>query len=135
MSNNNQDSQKKEVAVSEGQERTRQRRVYVPSVDIVEGKDETTVVADMPGVDDTSVDVTIEKNILEIYGRVDPEIPQDMRLAVSEYGIGDYHRRFTLSDEIDKERIQATVKNGVLKLVLPKAEIAKTRKITVRAGE
>lgn len=135
MSNNNQDSQKKEVTVSEGQERTRQRRVYIPSVDIVEGKDETTVVADMPGVDDTSVDVTIEKNILEIYGKVDPEIPQDMRLAVSEYGIGDYHRRFTLSDEIDKERIQATVKSGVLKLILPKAEKAKTRKITVRAGE
>jgi len=135
MANDMQDTQKKEVAVSEGQERTREQKVYTPSVDIIEGKDKTTVIADMPGVDDTSVDVTIEKNILEIYGKVDPDIPQNMRLEVSEYGIGDYHRRFILSDEIDRERIQAKVKNGVLRLVLPKAEKAKTRKITVKAGE
>ncbi len=135
MSNDNLESRKKEAVVSEGQERTRQRRVYIPSVDILEGRDDTTVIADMPGIDDTCVEVTVENNILEIYGKVDADIPQDMRLAVSEYGIGDYHRRFSLSDEIDKERIQATVKNGVLKLILPKAEKAKTRKIMVKAGE
>lgn len=135
MSNDTQDTRKKEVTTAQGEERTRQRRVYMPAVDILEGKDGTTVIADMPGVDDSSVEVTIEKNLLEIYGKVDPDIPQDMRLAVSEYGIGDYHRRFTLSDEIDRDRIQATVKNGVLRLVLPKAEKAKTRRIEVKAGD
>lgn len=135
MSNDTQDTGKKEAATAQGEERTRQRRVYIPAVDIIEGKDGTTVIADMPGVDDTAVEVTIEKNLLDIYGKVDPDIPQDMRLAVSEYGIGDYHRRFTLSDEIDKDRIQATVKNGVLRLILPKAEKAKTRRIAVTAGD
>jgi len=135
MANEKHDTQKKEAAVTEREERTRERRVYTPSVDIIEGKDETKVFADIPGVDESSVDITLEKNILEIYGKVDPDIPQDMRLALSEYGIGDYHRRFTLSDEIDREKIQATVKNGVLSLVLPKAEKAKTRKIEVKAGE
>jgi len=135
MANETQDTKKKEAATVQREERTRERRVYVPSVDIIEGKEETTVIADIPGVDESSVDITVEKNILEIYGKVDPEIPQDMRLAISEYGIGDYHRRFTLSDEIDMDRIQATLKNGVLKLILPRAEKAQTRKIEVKAGE
>jgi len=126
---------KKEVATTQREERTRERRVYVPSVDIIEGKDETTVIADISGVDESFVDITLEKNILEIYGKVDPDIPQEMSLVISEYGIGDYHRRFTLSDEIDRDRIQATVKNGVLKLLLPRAEKAKTRKIEVKAGD
>ncbi|MBI5847974.1 MAG: Hsp20 family protein [Nitrospirae bacterium] len=125
----------REAVAEQREERTRERRVYTPAVDIIEGKDETTVIADMPGVDESSVDITLEKNILEIYGKVDPDIPQGMRLVISEYGIGDYHRRFTLSDEIDRDRIQATVKNGVLRLILPRAEKAKTRKIEVRAGQ
>jgi HSP20 family molecular chaperone IbpA len=135
MANDTQDTKKKEVATTEREERTRERRIFVPSVDIIEGKDETTVIADIPGVDESSVDITLEKNILEIYGKVDPDIPQDMRLVISEYGIGDYHRRFTLSDEIDRDRIQATVKSGVLRLILPRAEKAKTRKIEVTAGD
>jgi HSP20 family protein len=134
MSEENKEIQKKEAATPEKAERTRQRRVYNPSVDIIEKQNETVVIADMPGTDETSVDITLEKNLLDIYGKVDPEIPENMRLAVSEYGIGDYHRTFTLSDEIDREKIQASVKNGVLRLVLPKAERAKTRKIEVRPG-
>jgi HSP20 family protein len=134
MSEENKEIQKKEAPTPEKAERTRQRRVYNPSVDIIEKQNETVVIADMPGTDETSVDITLEKNLLDIYGKVDPEIPENMRLAVSEYGIGDYHRTFTLSDEIDREKIQASVKNGVLRLVLPKAERAKTRKIEVRPG-
>lgn len=87
----------------------------------------------MPGVDDKSIDITLEKNVLTIYGMVDAEIPENHRLYLSEYGIGDYQRVFTLSDEVDREKIQATVNNGVLKLILPKAEIAKTKKIPVKA--
>ncbi len=134
MANDNLDARKKEAVTTERDERTRERRVYQPAVDIIEGRVQTTIIADVPGVDESSVDITLEKNILEIYAKVDPDIPQDMQLAVYEYGIGDYHRRFTLSDEIDRERIQATVKNGVLKLLLPKAEKAKTQKIEVKAG-
>ncbi|MDH4231689.1 MAG: Hsp20/alpha crystallin family protein [Nitrospirota bacterium] len=135
MANDTQDTKKKEVEAAQRDERTRERRVYTPSADIIEGKNGTTVIADIPGVDESSVDITLEKNILEIYGKVNPDIPQDLKLVMSEYGIGDYHRRFALSDEIDRDRIQATVKKGVLRLILPRAEKAKTRKIEVKAGD
>jgi HSP20 family molecular chaperone IbpA len=125
---------KKEAATPEGVERTRPEKVYTPAVDIIEKKDEIIVTADMPGVDERSVDITLEKNILTIYGRVDAELPKSHRLVYAEYGTGDYSRSFTLSEEVDRDRIQATVKNGVLRLVLPKAAAAKTRKIEVKAA-
>jgi HSP20 family protein len=133
MADDAREVQKKEAETPKGIEPTRPRRIYTPNVDIIEGEEEIMVIADMPGIDEKSVDVVLEKNVLEIYGRVDPEIPDHHKLAVSEYGIGDYLRAFTLSDEVDKERIQASVKNGVLRLVLPKVQAAKTRKIQVKA--
>jgi HSP20 family molecular chaperone IbpA len=87
----------------------------------------------MPGVDESSVDITLEKNVLTIEGRVEWERPEGYELAYAEYGVGDYHRTFALSNEVDQSRIEATVRNGVLRLVLPKSEVAKTRKIAVRA--
>ncbi len=131
MADGNKELQKKEVETKEGIERTRARKVYVPAVDIIEQKGEIVLAADMPGVDEKSLDITLEKNVLTLYGRVEPSIPEGHRLIASEYGIGDYQRTFTISDEIDKDRIGATVRNGVLRLVLPKAESARTRKIAV----
>lgn len=124
--------QKKEASAPEGVERTRPRRVFTPAVDIVERKDDIIVTADMPGVDERSVDVTLEKNVLTIAGTVDPVFSGNRRLVLSEYGIGDYHRAFTITEEVDRDRIHAAVKNGVLRLVLPKSAVAKTRKIEVR---
>lgn len=129
----NKEIQKKEAEVVEGTERTRPQRVYVPDTDILERKDDIVVIADMPGVDEGSVDITLEKNILTISGKVSPAFPEGYRLALSEYGIGDYERSFTLSSEIDRDRIKATMRDGVLRLVLPKAEAVKTRKIQVTA--
>lgn len=133
MAKATEDIQKKEAETPMKGERTRERRIYTPPVDIIERKDEIVVIADMPGVDDKSVDITLEKNVLTIYGMVDAEIPENHKLYLSEYGVGDYQRVFTLSDEVDREKIQATMSNGVLKLILPKAEIAKTKKIPVKA--
>jgi HSP20 family molecular chaperone IbpA len=116
-------------------EKTRSARIYKPNVDIVERDGDIVLTADMPGVDEKSVDINLEKNILSIYGKVDLSTPDDVRLVYSEYGIGDYQRSFTLSGEIDKDKIKATLKNGVLKLILPKAEPLKAKKITVEAGE
>lgn len=123
---------KKEAGMPEGVERTRPRKVYTPDVDIVERKDDILLLADMPGADETSVDITLEKNILTIFGRVTTEPPAGLRPAYSEYGVGDYQRAFTISEEVDRDRIQASVRNGVLRLVLPKAAVAKTRKIEVK---
>ena len=124
---------KKEAETPGSGERTRACRIYAPQVDILEKKEEIIVTADMSGVDENSIDITLEKNILTIYGRVEAEPPENHRLYISEYGVGDYQRVFTLSDEVDRDKIQATVKNGVLRLVMPKAESAKTRKIPIRA--
>jgi HSP20 family protein len=133
METTTKDVQKKEAEVKEGVERTRSKKLYTPPVDIIEGGDSLFLVADMPGVDENSVDITLDKNVLTIYGTVEPEMPENHRLVSAEYGIGDYQRSFTLSDEIDREKIQATLNNGVLRLTLPKAGPAKTRKIPVKA--
>jgi HSP20 family protein len=134
MTDDNREMIKKEASVPEGVERTKPRRVFKPDVDIVEQKDDTVLTADLPGVDEHSLDITLEKNVITIKGTVEQKIPSGYRLAYGEYEVGDYERAFTLSDEVDKDRIQASVKNGVLRLVLPKSSAAKTRKISVTAA-
>ncbi|MFN8455847.1 MAG: Hsp20/alpha crystallin family protein [Anaerolineae bacterium] len=128
-----QEAEKQEVATVNGSERTRARRAYVPRVDIFETNNEIVVVADMPGVDEKCVDITLEKNVLTINGYVDSVQPENYSLAYAEYEEGDYQRSFTLSNEVDQDNIQASVKNGVLHLHLPKAGPAKAKKIEVKA--
>src|SRR5687767_12066198 len=123
---------KQEVTSPDGVERTRSGRVYLPAVDIYETDQDVVLVADMPGVDENSVDVSLEKNVLTIYGRVEPQIPAGHTLAYSEYRIGDYQRSFTMSNSIDWNRIEGVVKNGVLRLTLPKAGPATTKRIEVK---
>ncbi|HOF05633.1 MAG TPA: Hsp20/alpha crystallin family protein [Syntrophales bacterium] len=113
-------------------ERTRNRKVYVPKVDIYETKDAMVLIADMPGVDEQSVDVTLEKNILTITGNVEAAVFEGKTLAYAEYDIGDYQRAFTISDEVDQDRIEAAVENGVLRVTLPKVEKAKIKKIAIK---
>jgi HSP20 family molecular chaperone IbpA len=88
----------------------------------------------MPGVDESSLDITLENNELTINGYVEPMQPEDYSLTYAEYREGDYVRSFRLSDEIDREGIEATLKNGVLCLNLPKVKEARTRKIEVKTG-
>lgn len=115
-------------------ERTRDRRVFVPQADIIANADHYFVVADIPGADEKSVEISLEKNVLTITATVEPNRPEGYSLGYAEYGIGDYQRSFVLSDEIDRSKIEAIVRNGVLYLHLPKAEEAQARKITVKAG-
>lgn len=115
-----------------GQERP--RKVYKPAVDIFEREGEIVLMADMPGVDEKSVDITVEKNALTIYGKVQAdEGLEGYKLVYSEYGVGDYRRAFRISDGIDRDGIKASVRQGVLTLVLPKAPAARPRKIEVSA--
>jgi len=123
---------KQEVQTPQGVERTRTGRVYTPLVDIYETNKAMLLVADMPGVDQNSIDVTLEKNVLTIYGHVEWQMPESHNLTYREYGIGDYQRSFTISNQIDWEHIQGTVNNGVLRLTLPKAGPAQTRKIEIK---
>ena len=115
-------------------ESTRARQVFIPRTDIIEKTDSIILIADMPGVDEQHMDITLENGVLTIYGTVDAAYHQECRVAYAEYGIGDYRRSFRVTDEIDQDKIEATVKNGVLRLILHKAEQAKPKKITVKTG-
>ena len=125
--------EKREVAET-GAERTRDRLAFVPRADIYETDDEIVVVADMPGVDENTIDITLENRVLTINGYVEPTQPEGYSLAHAEYRVGDYERAFTLSDQIDREGITATVKDGVLRLYLPKITEARVKKIAIQVG-
>jgi len=126
--------QKEEMMPTNGSERTRETRCFVPRADIYETENEISVIVDLPGVDKNSLEISLEKNILKINGYVSQEDPEGYSLAFAEYQIGDYERSFRLSNQIDQDKIDATTNDGVLKLRLPKAEAAKSRKIAVKAG-
>jgi len=124
---------KKEVIKADETERTRDRLCYIPKTDIYETKDEIVLVANIPGADKDSVDITLEKNILSISAFVDNDIPDGYECIYSEYESGDFQRSFRLSDEVDQNKINAVVSNGELHLYLPKIEPAKAKKIKVKA--
>ena len=114
-------------------ERPTARKIFMPRADVYETKDTVELFADLPGVDEKSLDITLEKNVLSIRGVVTPTVPQGYTAAYAEYDEGDYHRSFTLADEIDRNGIQASIKNGVLQVTLNKAGPALARKIEVKA--
>jgi HSP20 family protein len=117
-----------------GEERTRPGRVYVPDIDICETKDSLWLWADMPGVDEQSVEVKLADGVLSIEGYVSLQDYANLAPVYTEYNVGNFLRRLTLSDDVDAERIKARIANGVLELELPKAERLKPRRITVSAG-
>ncbi len=123
-----------EIEKKENVERIEAGRVYVPHVDIFETDDNIVILADMPDVDENSVDITLEKNVLSISGYTEPNRPDNYSLAYAEYEAGSYRRNFTLSDMIDRDNIGATVKDGVLSLTLPKAAPALAKKIAIKVG-
>jgi len=129
--------QSKNVAVQkvEGQpvpaERTRQVLELTPVVDIIERKEDLYLVADLPGVAEDAVDINVEKNVLTIGARIKEETPEG-RAYLREYELGDWRRSFTLSNDIDQTGIEAQLKDGVLRLRLPKAKQTAPRKIKVK---
>ena len=127
-------SRKREVARSDDGEATRPTAIYTPATDIYETEDHVVLTADMPGVAPEDVDIRLERNVLTIRGRLAAEAHAGYRRIHVEYGEGDYERAFSLSEEIDRDRIEASHKDGVLTLTMPKAEAAKTRRIKVRSA-
>jgi len=116
-------------------ERARENEtIYAPKVDIWESEDSVILKADMPGVDESSVNVHLEKSILKITGKYIDDYPDGYKTHFCEYRVGNYERSFTLSSDINKEGIVAKVKNGVLDLVLPKLKEVQPKVITVSAG-
>jgi HSP20 family protein len=121
--------QKREV--EKERESTIPTRRYLPVTDIFETDQALTVILEMPGVEKESVDVRVENDVLAIEGRVDLSKYQGLAPLYIEYNVGNYARSFHLSSKIEQDRITAELKDGVMTLVLPKAEKAKPRRITV----
>ena len=115
-------------------EATRPGVLLTPPVDIFEDANAITVLADMPGVKPGHLTIDLHEGLLTITGHAEPlDRPAEVAV-VHEYGAGTFQRSFTLSEAIDQAQIQATLKHGVLRLRLPKAEQAKPRQITIQSG-
>ena len=102
-----------------------------PPVDIFEDAHGIMVVAEMPGVGPDGVEIEVEKNQLTLEGHIRPKDYEGVKPLHVEYAIGDYYRRFTLGDAIDRDAIKAEMRDGVLTLHLPKAQQARARRIPV----
>ena len=118
--------------IQESAERTHDRPTFVPRVDIYESDGEIMLTADMPGVDESSIDISVEESVLTIHGEVEGMRPEGYELSYAEYRVGDYERSFSLSNRVDQDKIEARLKDGVLYLTLPKVS-PKTKKIAVKA--
>jgi HSP20 family molecular chaperone IbpA len=117
----------------EGVERTHERPVHTPRTDIYETDDQVVLLADMPGVDETSIEVTLERNVLTITGRTSETPPEGYRLAYAEFEHGDFQRAFALSSQADANGIRASIQDGVLRVSVPKTKPAQ-KKIPVLSG-
>lgn len=130
----------KELKVKEKQELTtpaeptRPGLVFSPHVDIFETDHDITVLADLPGIQTDQLSIDLRDNVLTLSTDMPPTDGQNEEPILIEYDIGKYYRQFTLSNVIDQSKIDAQLKDGVLRLTLPKVEKATPRTITVSAG-
>jgi len=132
-------SEKSEVATrQEGQvarqERPSDRAVMLPLVDVVEDASGITLMADLPGVSNDKLTVRVDGDTLLIEGELAVEMPQGMEATYAEIQVPRFRRVFTLSRDLDTSKPDAQLKDGVLKLRIPKAEHAQPRKIEVKVG-
>ena len=114
-------------------ESTRTGEVYSPRFDIWETGEAVILCGDLPGVVSESLEIRFEDHELTVVGKVEPP-DSSVQHLLSEYGVGDFQRSFTVGDVIDSERIGAELKDGVLTITLPKSSSVRTRRVDVKAG-
>ena len=114
------------------EETTIPTRMSLPAADIFEGKNDLTLILEMPGVEKNNVDVHVEGGVLKVEGRLDLTKYRGLQPLYTEYNIGHYSRSFRVSSKIDQNKIAAELKDGILTLKLPKVEEAKPRTIQVK---
>lgn len=108
--------------------------VLRPPVDIFEDAEGITLVADMPGVSKDCLNIHVDKESLTVEGDARIEMPDDMEALYADIRSTRYRRSFALSSELDTDRIEASLKDGVLNLRIYKRAEVQPRKIEVRAG-
>jgi HSP20 family protein len=129
------DIQKTETSnIATAPEQTRTGPVYSPAVDIFENDGSITLLADMPGVKPSDLEIDLRENVLTLTGRVTPTGASKESNVLREYRPGTFFRQFTLSEAIDQPKIDAQLTDGVLRLELPKVAKARPRQITVRSA-
>lgn len=119
-------------ATPAGSEPTRSGPVFLPATSIYETAEGLVLFADVPGAAPQSISLTLDRAVLRLNARSKMAPPVGHSLVHREYHQGDYERAFTLPFEVDAERIDATVRDGLLKVVLPKAAPAPARTISVK---
>ncbi|MDR4507710.1 MAG: Hsp20/alpha crystallin family protein [Candidatus Brocadiaceae bacterium] len=112
-------------------ERTVPGKYFIPKTDIIEREKSLVVIMDVPGVKKENINVTLENTILEVDAKIDFSPYENLNPVYSEYNVGHYTRKFTVSNIVDTEKIDASLADGVLTLTLPKVPEAQPRKIQV----
>lgn len=125
---------REKAEVSAAAELTRPGPTFTPALDIFETDEEITVLADMPGVKAKDLAIDLRENTLTLSGDVESPEGANEEEVLREYRTGNYYRQFTLSEGIDQSKIEAALKDGVLRLRLPKFETAVPRTIPVKTG-
>ena len=115
-------------------ERTRNAPIFVPGADIYETEDALFLSLEMPGVSPDAVNIMLDQRVLTISGQSRLSAPEGYSLTHHEYRNGDYERAFTLSQAIDSDKIEAELKEGVLRLTLPKSQPAPAKTINVKTA-
>lgn len=105
-----------------------------PNADIYENKEGAVIYVDLPGVSQERLDINVDRNVLSINADIDLNTPADLKPTYMDVRAGKYSRQFTLSSELDNDKIDAKLKDGVLKLVIPRSEKHKPRKIEVKVA-
>jgi len=108
---------------------------FVPASDIYETPEKIVLVMDMPGVCFECANVNVVDDELEVTGHVTHGEDQDDYVLYREYDVGHYHRHFGLSPMIDRGKIEASMADGVLTVIMPKVEEVKPRRIPIKVGE
>ena len=115
-------------------ERTRSRRTFRPRVDIYETEQGLMLLADVPGAKPEGLEITLERHVLTIRAEVENRAPQGYSPVYQEYEVGDFECQFTLSGDFDADKIEASLVDGVLKLMIPRSPEAQPRRIEIKAG-
>ena len=120
------------AAVAKTAEASRSEAAMLPPVDVIEDAGGITLYADLPGVPKEKLSLQVEADTLTIEGEIALDMPEGMEASHAEISLPRYRRMFTLSKELDTDKVSAEFRQGVLKLRIPKAEHAKPRRIEVK---
>lgn len=127
-------TQVKDNAATVNRQDPRQERALLPPVDVLEDSTGITLYADLPGVPKDQLHLRVEGDQLAIEADVSLAVPENMTAGHAEVSLSRYRRTFTLSKELDAEKVSAELNHGVLRVRIPKAEHAQPRRIQVQVA-